>query len=310
MPETFSSAIKAQAASVDHLRRFANGGYLYALLDGYEIPSLQEKIDEVGPEYAVSLFLGENESHYFEWPPYLMALTEATLDWLLQTAGKTSWGVFIFSKSGLETLRTHLRRFLILRLPDGERWFFRFYDPRLLQIYLESSHARELELFYGPVRAFGITQENSSDVLLLQFERENAPTSDSSRSVVIPQSRSQEQVCSPATEIPPEFEESMLRYVKAAFPIRTQNMGDNAVREMISYGYRRAELYRFTRESDREQFVELSFLLGRDFDSSPELPWVQDILQRTDIPDTGSRMALLRQHAMAFVAQATIGSVK
>jgi hypothetical protein len=78
------------------------------------------------------------------------------------------WGVFAMSKGTVAELRQHLRRFLVVELPDGERWKFRFYDPRILPIYLSHCEEWELRKFFGPVRGFGVPFEHA--VAILQYQ--------------------------------------------------------------------------------------------------------------------------------------------
>ena len=153
-----SNPLQIQSSSAPGLRKFAAGGYLYALLDDYDNPTVPQKVQDLGQESAVSLFVGEAEKKYWDLAPYLIAVQEETLEWMVRTIWNAPCGVFILSKSGLESLRTHFRRFLIVQLPDGERWYFRYYDPRILKIYLSNCRADELEVFVGPVRACGIPE--------------------------------------------------------------------------------------------------------------------------------------------------------
>jgi hypothetical protein len=307
MPDPSTSPLQILPSNRDQLRKFAAGGYLYAILDSYEAPVIAEKIQELGNEKAVCLFLSQADTQYWHCPPHLVLVDEATLDWILQTLADLPWGTFVFSKSGLETLRTHLRRFLILQLVDGERWFFRFYDPRLLRGYLENCRAVEVVLFFGPVRAFGVIEPGGEKVTLFHIESKRLSTQDSQRFL-----DSQRLVAQPPTEnsAETEFEETMARFVRNAFPARCQALGDTGVRETIRYGYRRAAIHRFTRETDRSHFVELLFLLGQNFDQNPSLDWVQTILRDPAISDPSVRMARLWEAASQVLAQNTFAGGK
>ena len=63
-----------------------------------------------------------------------------------------AWGVFFRSEADLKTLRRHLRGFLRVRGPKGQRLIFRYYDPRIFKVYLPNCNAGELQKFFGPVR--------------------------------------------------------------------------------------------------------------------------------------------------------------
>ena len=79
------------------------------------------------------------------------------------------WGIFFVSSAGLEVLRRHFSNFIMARVEGQEPLYFRFYDPRVLRIYLPTCNARELEHFFGPVSAF--IMEGDEPSTLLRFSR-------------------------------------------------------------------------------------------------------------------------------------------
>jgi len=70
-------------------------------------------------------------------------------------------------------MRRHLRRFLIVRAPDGKRLYFRYYDPRVLSVYLPTCNAAELQYIFGPVRQF--VCEGPDPTVLLRFDAGQVP---------------------------------------------------------------------------------------------------------------------------------------
>jgi hypothetical protein len=83
---------------------------------------------------------------------------------LLQQAWGNSWGILIRCDSSLETLRRHLRQFLVVQGPRGERLVFRYYDPRVLRIYLPTCNAEELRTVFGPIECFYTEAEASEEI--------------------------------------------------------------------------------------------------------------------------------------------------
>ncbi|MBK8056880.1 MAG: DUF4123 domain-containing protein [Gemmatimonadetes bacterium] len=63
--------------------------------------------------------------------------------------------MLVESGRSLEELLTHFQQFVTLLSPDGEEWFFRFYDPRVLPVYLESVTPEEREQFCAGVERLG-----------------------------------------------------------------------------------------------------------------------------------------------------------
>lgn len=51
-------------------------------------------------------------------------------------------------------LRRHFRRFLRVTDEQGQPLMFRYYDPRVLRVYLPTCTAEELALVFGPVSAY------------------------------------------------------------------------------------------------------------------------------------------------------------
>ena len=299
-----SKPLQIQMNSAAGLRKFAAGGYLYALLDAYDNPTVPQKVQELGQESAVSLFVGEAEKKYWDLAPYLIMVQEETLDWMVRAIWNAPCGVFILSKSGLESLRTHFRRFLIVQLPDGERWYFRYYDHRILKIYLSNCRADELEVFFGPVRAFGIPEPESDQVSLLHTGQEVRAVGESSASSPFLRIRREQfQALDQASS--EEFEARVIKFMKNAFPAPCKALGDQGIRELIRYGTRTAASYGFTRENDQYQFIELIFLLGRKFDQNPNLPWVQNILNDSREKDSSIKMTRLRQAAAGYLSETT-----
>jgi hypothetical protein len=78
----------------------------------------------------------------------------------------------------MERLRRHLRKFLIVNDWTGRRLLFRYYDPRVLRIYLPTCTADELSTVYGPITQFW-TENVSSDYLLsFSFSRRRLSTAE------------------------------------------------------------------------------------------------------------------------------------
>jgi len=98
--------------------------------------------------------------------PMLVHVDEHILEIITSTVGKEPWGVFAIAKATSTELWRHFRRYLVLKLPDGDKCQFRFYDPRLLPIYLYGCEDWELKKFFGPVRGFAI--QNQEGMSLFQ----------------------------------------------------------------------------------------------------------------------------------------------
>ncbi len=282
--------LQVQAGSLEQLRRFAEAGYLFALLDSADRPKVPEKARELG-DRAVSLIHGAAQEDYSAVAPYLLNVDRAVLDWIVANLWSEPWGVFALAKADLESLRTHFRRFLIVQLPDGEKWFFRFYDPRILSPYLGACKKWEVEKFFGPVRAYAIA--NSQGISLVQSALQPAPTpseriTDPNASILW-QIR-QEQVAALGKSSLDDFIERMVVHLNKFFPEQCQALGQEKTQEAVRYGIQRAASYEITAEPDVCKYVDLMFGFGRDFDTDPRYPWAIAALKDPGTPDPTARI--------------------
>src|SRR5688572_27809744 len=125
-----SELLSSPTATVFDVRTLARGGMLYAILDACDAPAVPPKVESLGEARGVSLYKGTSQERYADIAPYLVAVDDELLDWILTTLWSEPWGVFAQTKASIDELRTHFRKFLIATGPNGEEWYFRFYDPR------------------------------------------------------------------------------------------------------------------------------------------------------------------------------------
>jgi len=176
---------------------------LYAILDGARSPQIYKMLAEAkeenlkaweeqnpgagGPTYQPpatgmleggaqyeSLFEGWSKAELTLFAPYLVSLPpwSKLLEKLVTKGWGKSWGVFLTSSLAFPDLRQHLRHFLMVNMPDGKQVYFRFYDPRVLRVYLPTCTPQEIAYFFGPVIRFAT--ENEKPGSLLEFIRREA----------------------------------------------------------------------------------------------------------------------------------------
>lgn len=61
-----------------------------------------------------------------------------------------------------------MRQFLFVKDEDGKELYFRFYDPRILRLYLPTCTKTETAAFFGPVLRFLIESEDARSLLVFQ----------------------------------------------------------------------------------------------------------------------------------------------
>jgi Domain of unknown function (DUF4123) len=103
--------------------------------------------------------------------PYLVQLDRDYRDThrLIRQAWGNSWGVFLRSGTSLKKLRRHLREFLMVRDSKGSRLVFRYYDPRVLRVYLPTCNTGELRTVFGPIEYFWAESESPEKMVEFRF---------------------------------------------------------------------------------------------------------------------------------------------
>jgi hypothetical protein len=150
-------ALTAQQLARLAPRLWSDGLATYALLDGAGIPNLLDKLDEAdGLDYAC-LYSGELEPDIAEVAPYLARLEpgSAFAEWVAGAWGEQRG---IFAQVGPDTdmgaLRRHFRKLNMVYGPDADPLLFRYYDPRVLRMFLPTCDPAQVREVFGPVQRF------------------------------------------------------------------------------------------------------------------------------------------------------------
>lgn len=148
----------------------ASNGTVYALLDAARGRAVYEAVRWSSRPQA-PLYGGELPPEIERVAPYLVELGgdhSFTRRILMQGWGD-SWGCFLSAPVDLATLRRHLRTLLRVRMEEGQTMLFRFYDPRVLRVYLPTCTRQELKAFFGPVSR--VLVEDDAGEASLAFEQ-------------------------------------------------------------------------------------------------------------------------------------------
>jgi len=141
---------------------------VYAVLDGARDRRIYRAVYDSQLDYEC-LFSGDIPYDLAEAAPYLVQLSrEADFTrWLLENGWGKGFGIFAWSRAGLETLRRHFRRLLQVKNEQGKTLYFRYYDPRVLRAYLPTCTSEELRAVFGPAGRLLVEGEESQ---VLAFE--------------------------------------------------------------------------------------------------------------------------------------------
>jgi hypothetical protein len=148
MPETATITAADLKARLD----LQPGEQLYAVVDAARDPELAFEAREHHGLKMYSLFKGDLADAMADVAPYLVPF-EPDHPWLESWAAH--WGnhagIFIITTAAPLMLWKHLREIFVVQDEDGQEYFFRFYDPRVLMPFADACHASEREEFFGPV---------------------------------------------------------------------------------------------------------------------------------------------------------------
>jgi hypothetical protein len=157
----------------------------FILLDSARIGTEIIKAKELNPEFD-SLYRGKSEETLATVAPYLFSFHKAEfVDWFMQSGWGNSWGVLVYSSEELKTLVKHFRQFLMVKTEDGDELYFRFYDPRVLRVFLPTCDLQQLREFFGPVDYFICEDEDPGSGLLFSLENEGLKTEKIAKEQVI-----------------------------------------------------------------------------------------------------------------------------
>lgn len=145
---------------------------VYAILDGASIENLLMSLYEHKPE-NVCLYRGEPRPDMAHVAPYLVHMKPESKfsEWVFSNGWGKHWGIFVRSNYEMRLLRRHFRKLLIVHDSEGKPLLFRFYDPRVLKVFLPTCNQEELDQMFGPVESFMLEDEESNS--LIRFRRVN-----------------------------------------------------------------------------------------------------------------------------------------
>jgi hypothetical protein len=153
----------------------------WAIVDGARDRRLQGLVATSGLPHRC-LYIGDLHPAVARAAPWLVHLSrEAPLTRTLVTEGwGQSWGVFLRTDAGIAALHRHLRRFLRVRDEGGRYLLFRYYDPRVLRVYLPTCTEAELDYVFGPIEQF-VMEADAPDRALTFRRQGSSLTMDESR---------------------------------------------------------------------------------------------------------------------------------
>jgi len=152
---------------------------VYAVLDGASVPDLPQVLWEMEPEH-VCLYRGELQPDMAATAPYLIKLQQGHLftDWVLSEGWGNHWGIFAITseKADLKMMRLHFRKFLMVTGPDNKPLYFRYYDPRVLRVYLPTCIDEDIEIVFGPIQEYMMEDDTPAGLVKFTTDKKTIQT--------------------------------------------------------------------------------------------------------------------------------------
>ena len=142
------------------------GENVFVILDGASVDGLLKELRSKNPRH-VCLYRGELAPDLAVCAPYLVQLEPGAefSRWVLRKGWGKHWGIFAVSPSDLRQMRLHFRKFLKVKSPEGKTLYFRYYDPRVMRVYLPTCNAEEMKTVFGSISSY-IMEGEDPGVLL------------------------------------------------------------------------------------------------------------------------------------------------
>jgi hypothetical protein len=154
----------------DYLWPRGTGGDIWAIVDGARDRYIYWYLRNSHLNHSC-LYSGPLAPGLAEVAPYLIQLyaDDRLTKRLIEEGWGKSWGVFLKFDASMNILRRHLRTLLRVRDTTGRDLIFRYYDPRVLRIYLPTCTTEELRTVFGPIECFWTEGEDPETMLRFAF---------------------------------------------------------------------------------------------------------------------------------------------
>ena len=161
---------------LDHLWRYTAEQpdlKFYTILDGARSEKIYPALKAYSANHkclfvAHQLLYGGRLPHVLAMAaPYLVELRAGDLftEWVISRGWGNSWGIILGSTATFSILARHFRRFIMVKTEEDEKYYFRYYDPRVLRAYLPTCSRTELKFLFEEARLFIAEEEGGKRLI-------------------------------------------------------------------------------------------------------------------------------------------------
>jgi len=134
----------------------------YLILDAARMGTYLEEVKKLCSQID-SLYVTKKEEDMLQSvAPYLCNFSNSPKlqEFYYSNGWGDSWGIIIGSDYSFQDVYKHFRKFLMVKTEEGEELYFRFYDPRVLRIFLPTCDAAQLKELFAPIDYFLMEDED------------------------------------------------------------------------------------------------------------------------------------------------------
>ncbi|WP_312243381.1 DUF4123 domain-containing protein [Stutzerimonas nitrititolerans] len=256
----------------------------YLLIDGAQVNNLAARIYAL--EESPSLHLLYQQSAYealADVGPLLVAVRpHSELAQVFQQEWQATAGIWLESDADEDDLVEHLRSLIHVRLEGDQTTLFRYYDPRVMTLWLGVLTAVERDPLMGPVKRIRLPSDSGAELELL---RESKPQTfaryDDRPWLHISQAQLEHMnqakfAC---------FDQRLLAHLQRFYPESLQSMDAAAQQQFAALCRQSAGRYGYTAADEVARWAGLLIELGGDFPQAPEQHSYRQLLeQRGPLP--------------------------
>jgi hypothetical protein len=160
-------------AVLDILR--AQAEPLYGLFDAARNEQVLRLLKD-SDEECESLYEGFQSRLLAQCAPYLVRLPADSLllESMVRCGWGDGWGLYLTSRLSFKAVRRHFRHFLIVTDEVERELYFRFYDPRVLRVFLPTCTPMQAKALFEGIGTYLVEGEDTTS--LIRFVREEAGT--------------------------------------------------------------------------------------------------------------------------------------
>jgi hypothetical protein len=98
------------------------------------------------------------------------------------------------------------------------------------------------------------------------------------------------------------FQSSMVAHLRQLAPKHCNAVGEAGLHQVVRTGIERVKKHGFTKRGPVRFYLDLTIMLGSDFDTDPQYPWTAALLDDPATPDEMARAERLYEKAMDYSA--------